>query len=420
MVPVSAILEAQSDVVRVTMSVAIMLLCGFAMTRLTKLLKLPNVTAYIVTGILLGPYCLRVIPQSIVDGMDFLPDVALSFIAFSAGEYFELSTLRKNGKKVVIVTLFESVTAAALILFLTYGILHLDLAFAVVLSALATATAPASTIMTILQTRAKGEFVDILLQVVALDDAVGLIAYSTAIAVAVASISGKTFSAAAVLTPVLYNAVAAMAGILFGGILKRLMTDSRTRDNRLIIAISLLFVYCGACALLDISPLLGCMVIGAVYINRTGDHKLFKQLSRFSPPVLLLFFVRSGLVFDLSLLMRPSAGAGATPLLTVGILYFVIRIAGKYIGAYAGCRIAGTSVKTRNYLGLALIPQAGVAIGLAALGARTLGGGTGKALETIILSSSVLYELIGPGCAKLALSLSGSFRDGGSSQAHGK
>ena len=118
--------------------------------------------------------------------------------------------------------------------------------------------------------------------------------------------------------------------------------------------------------------------------------------------------------------MRPSAGAGATPLLTVGILYFVIRIAGKYIGAYAGCRIAGTSVKTRNYLGLALIPQAGVAIGLAALGARTLGGGTGKALETIILSSSVLYELIGPGCAKLALSLSGSFRDGGSSQAHGK
>ena len=106
MVPVSAILEAQSDVVRVTMSVAIMLLCGFAMTRLTKLLKLPNVTAYIVTGILLGPYCLRVIPQSIVDGMDFLPDVALSFIAFSAGEYFELSTFRKNGKKVVIVTLF--------------------------------------------------------------------------------------------------------------------------------------------------------------------------------------------------------------------------------------------------------------------------------------------------------------------------
>lgn len=141
----------------------------------------------------------------------------------------------------------------------------------------------------------------------------------------------------------------------------------------------------------------------------SDDDKLFKQLNYFSPPILLLFFVRSGLSFDLNALIRPSGAIGGVSLLVIGMLYFIVRIAGKYIGAFVSCLFVKKPKETRNYLGLALIPQAGVAIGLAALGARTLGGETGNALQTIILASSVLYELIGPGCAKLALYLSKSY-----------
>ena len=161
--------------------------------------------------------------------------------------------------------------------------------------------------------------------------------------------------------------------------------------------------------MVDVSPLLGCMAMGMVYINATDDDRMFRQLNYFSPPILLLFFFRSGLSFDLGSLVNNAGSIGTVPLLVVGVIYFLIRILGKYIGAWTGCSFAKKSPKVRNYLGLALIPQAGVAIGLAALGARALGGEMGHALETIILSSSVLYELIGPGSAKLSLYLSGSY-----------
>ena len=187
------------------------------------------------------------------------------------------------------------------------------------------------------------------------------------------------------------------------------MPKKRSTDNRLIVSVALLFAFCGICALVDVSPLLGCMSMGTVYMNLTGDEKLFRQLNYFSPPILLLFFVRSGLSFQLGDLFSASGAVGSVPLLTVGVLYFVVRIAGKYAGAWLGCLAAGSPKEVRNWLGLALIPQAGVAIGLAAMGARTLGGEAGSALETIILASSVLYELVGPGCAKLSLYLSKSY-----------
>ena len=149
--------------------------------------------------------------------------------------------------------------------------------------------------------------------------------------------------------------------------------------------------------------------MGTIYINLSDDDKLFKQLNYFSPPILLLFFVRSGLSFRLDALLNPSAGEDGASLLVIGVAYFLTRIIGKYAGAYLGCLAVHKKKQVRNYLGLALIPQAGVAIGLAALGARTLGGTMGSDLQTIILASSVLYELIGPGCAKLALYLSRSY-----------
>lgn len=146
-----------------------------------------------------------------------------------------------------------------------------------------------------------------------------------------------------------------------------------------------------------------------VYINLTDDERLFKQLNYFNPPILLLFFVRSGVNFNLSALVNSSESIGSVSLLHIGVVYFLVRIIGKYAGAFIGCAIAGKGKLVRNYLGLALIPQAGVAIGLAAMGARTLGGETGNILETVILASSVLYELIGPACAKLSLYLSKSY-----------
>ena len=401
--------ESTGPVASVIISIAVMLFCGFLMTRITKLLRLPNVTAYIVVGILIGPYVFDIIPQKVINGTEFLPDIALSFIAFSTGEFFRLSTLKKNGMKVVIITLLESLVATLFVFIVTYWVLGLDLAFSAVLAALAAATAPASTMMTIRQTRAKGDFVDTLLQVVALDDVVGLLAYSAAISIALASSAGSGSAGfESIIKPIILNLVVLLLGGFFGLLMKWLM-NKRSTDNRLIVSVALLFTFCGICAVMDISPLLGCMSMGMVYINTTDDDKLFKQLNYFSPPILLLFFVRSGMSFRLDTLFSTSAAGLGVPLLAVGLRYFFVRILGKYLGAWLGCRMVKKPPKVRNFLGLALIPQAGVAIGLAALGARTLGGETGQALQTIILSSSVLYELVGPGCAKLALFCSGSY-----------
>ena len=399
-----------NSVATVIISIALMLFLGFSMTRLTKRLRLPNVTAYIVVGILIGPFCLNLIPATVIDGMDFLSDIALAFIAFSTGEFFKLSTLKKNGMKVVIITVLEACLATVVVFIVTYCILGVDLGFSIVLAALASATAPASTVMTIRQTGAHGDFVDTLLQVVALDDVVGLIEYSVAISLALSiSLGSASVGATGILKPIGINLGVLLLGGLFGLFLKLLMPKKRSKDNRLIISVSLIFAFCGICALLDVSPLLGCMSMGTVYINITNDEKLFKQLNYFTPPILLLFFVRSGLSFRLDALVNNSTAVGNTPLLVIGVVYFVVRIVGKYAGAFLGCLITGKPKEVRNYLGLALIPQAGVAIGLAALGARTLGGETGVALETVILSSSVLYELVGPACAKLSLYLSKSY-----------
>ena len=280
----SSLIANASPVAGIIISVALMLFSGFAMTRLTKLARLPNVTGYILAGILIGPYVLNLVPQRIIDGTDFLSDIALAFIAFSTGEFFKLPVLKKSGMKVVWITVFEAVLASVFIFILTYFILRLDLAFSIVLAALASATAPASTMMTIRQTGAKGDFVDTLLQVVALDDVVGLVLYSIAISIALASLSGVSgFSFETLGNPVLLNLLVLLLGSIFGLFMKLLMPQKRSKDNKLIISVALLFAFCGVCALLDLSPLLGCMVMGTVYTNIADDDKLFKQLNYFSP-----------------------------------------------------------------------------------------------------------------------------------------
>lgn len=403
-------LSNTSTITQVIVSVSLIMTVGFLMTRLTKLAKLPNVTGYILAGILIGPYCLNLIPQNIISGMGFISDIALAFIAFSVGEFFKFDSLKKSGFKIIVLTIFEALMASIVVFIVMYFILGLSLPFSIVLAALASATAPASTIMTIRQTKAKGDFVDTLLQVVALDDVVSLIAYSVAISIALASVSGAGgLSFNVVILPILKNLLMLVIGAAMGFLLKLLMQVKHGSDNRLIIVISVLLLFCGISSLFDVSPLLGCMIIGTVYINLTKDEKLFLQVNYFSPPILLMFFVVSGLSFNLSALFSGESILGSIPLWAIGVIYFFMRIIGKYLGAYLGCLTIKKPKEVRNYLGLALIPQAGVAIGLAALGARTLGGEVGSALQTIILASSVLYELVGPVSAKLSLYLSKSY-----------
>lgn len=384
---------------QVVLSLAVMLFAGFLMTRLTKLVRLPNVTGYILAGVLIGPYLLDLIPQDVVQGMDFVTDVALAFIAFGVGKYFRLSRLRQNGRKVLILTVFEALTAAVLIFLVMAFVFRLSIPFSLLLGAIGSATAPASTIMTIRQYKAKGEFVDVLLQIVALDDAVALLAFSVCAAVAQGMESGGEIRFQTVVLPILYNLLALAVGALAGWLLHRLIGENRSSQHRLVLVTGMLLTITGMCTALDVSPLLACMVMGAVYINVSGNKKVFKQVNGFTPPIQLLFFVLSGMRMDLPALK--AAGL-------IGVVYFLVRILGKYAGAWLGAVVGKASLPIRHYMGLALIPQAGVSIGLAVLGQRILPAESGVLLSTIILSSGVLYEMIGPACAKAAIFLSGS------------
>ena len=396
----------------IIIALGVILICGFLMTRLTKLLKLPNVTAYIITGVLIGPSVINVIPQEFIVRTDFLSDIALAFIAFTAGQFFKVSELKKAGWKVIVITLFEAIMAFALVFVVSYLLTH-KAAFSLVLAALASATAPASTMMTIKQTKAKGDYVNTLLEVVALDDVVTLILYSVAISICMALTNGGQVGFMEVGWPIIENIICLVIGFAFGFVLRFLISSKRTTDNRLIIVVAVLLLFCGVCSLFGQSPLLGCMAIGMVYTNTAkNEDKLFAQVNYFIPPIMLLFFVRSGMNFSFTAFTSTSDFA-VVPLVVIAIVYFFIRIAGKYGGAFLGGLVTRAPAKTRNFLGLGLIPQAGVAIGLAAMGARIFesSGMTmeATALTTIILASSILYELIGPGCAKLGLYLSHSY-----------
>ena len=243
-------------------SVSLMLFFGFLMTRITKLMRLPNVTAYILSGILMGPFVFNLIPKGTIEGMSFIGDIALSFIAFGTGEYFKMDILKKNGRKVVIITIMEALASSIVVFMATFYILKLDFGFSLILSALASATAPASTLMTIRQTGAKGDFVDTLLGVVALDDVVGLIAFSLAISIS-SSIAMGVLDFKVLSVPILSNIVVLTVGGAFGFLLKYLLRK-RSTDNRLIVTVAILFGFCGICTILGVSPLLGCMSMGMV------------------------------------------------------------------------------------------------------------------------------------------------------------
>lgn len=382
----------------ILLALCIILVAGFLFTRLTNLFRLPKVTGYIIVGVLIGPWVLKLIPQTLVEHMDFVSDIALACIAFGVGKYFKLGEMGKTGKGILLITVMEALTAGVFVTAVTYLLFRTTFDFALLLGAVSTATAPASTIMTIKQYHAKGEFVRVLLQVVALDDAVCLLAFSCASAIAAADFGGG-ISAGQLILPVIYNICALLLGAGCAAVLSRIITPSRSKDSRLILLLAGLLGISGLCSLVNVSPLLACMLFGAVYANlRKEDKRIFKQLDNFTPPVMALFFIESGMKLDVSSLK--TAGL-------IGVVYFLVRIVGKYAGSFISCRMAHMDKNICRYLGLGLIPQAGVSIGLAALGQRILPPAMGNQLLTIILSSSVLYEMIGPACAKFAIFRSG-------------
>lgn len=397
--PISQWYSGFGEVPSVLIGLAIMLFVGFLVTRITKLLKLPNVTAYILAGIILGPWALGAVSIDVISHMDFISDIALSFIAFGVGRYFSISTLKATGKKVFLITILESVLAGVLVTLVIYfSFPSKGLTFALLLGAIATATAPASTMMTIRQYKASGNFVNILLEVVSLDDAVCLMCYTLAITI-INTTQGGTSNVLDIVMPIVWNVVFILLGLVFGWIHSKLMSPSRSTDNRLILTLAMLLILDGCCAVVGISPLMSCMVFGATYVNIKKDQELYTQMDGFAPPIMCIFFVLSGMKMDFG----SFAIVGV-----IGVIYFFVRIIGKYAGAYIGCALSHEDKKVTNYLGLALIPQAGVAIGLAVLGQRMLPSEIGQEFYAIIICSSVLYEMIGPAMAKLALVKSGA------------
>lgn len=385
-----------NDTTTILISLAIIMFAGFLMTRITKLLRLPNVTGYILAGILIGPSVFGLVSKDFISDMSFLSDIALAFIAFDVGKFFKKEMLANTSYKVLIITLFEALLTGVLVVFAMRLMFKLSWNFSFLLGAIATGISPASIMMTINQYRARGEFVNTLLQVITINNVICLFVFSVITSIITAN-SGS-LNIFTVLLPILYNIIVIIIGFLFGLLLGNLL-NKRSKDNRLIIAVAMLLGLAGVCTIFDISPLLSCMVFGATYINFKKDNELYRQLNNFTPPIMSLFFVLSGMSLNLSALS--TAGL-------IGISFFLLRFLGIYFGAFLGSLTVRKDKKTRQYLGLALLPQAGVAIGLAFLGARLLPESMGNSFLTIVLSSSVLFELIGPACAKMSLFYSGS------------
>jgi Kef-type K+ transport system membrane component KefB len=374
--------------------VALLLISGILLGRLTKLIKLPNVTGYLIAGLLLGPSVLHIISIDMVNNMNIISDIALGFIAFSIGSEFNLKYFKKVGIAPILIATAESFGAIVLVTG-TLILLGFDVKLSIMLGAIAAATAPAQTIAVINQYKAKGSLTSMLISVVAIDDATALIGFGFATTIVKMMNSSENFNLLlSILTPLYEIVISLILGAAISILMKLMFRWFRKPSNRICIIISFILFTYWASAALGGSPLLACMSLGGVLVNIFSDmDSVVSVTEAFNPPILMLFFVVSGAGFQISALQ----GIGV-----IGIIYVVVRVAGKWLGAWFGGKLSKQEKKICRYLGPALMPQAGVALGLVAA-AGQLVPDYAPQIRVIILCSTFIYSIIGPITAKTAL-----------------
>ena len=386
----------------VLMYLAILLIAGLLFGRLAKFVKLPNVTGYLVAGLVIGPCVLRLLPETIVDDFSLISEMALAFIAFTVGLTFKRSYFKRVGFTPVVIAVFEALVAV----FLVQGALvafGFDVEFALVLGAIAAATAPAATILVIKQYKARGPVTETLMSVVALDDAVALIAFGFSVPLA-RTISGAAGAniALSLLDPFWEIALALLLGAACGLGMLVPMRFFKKPGNRQAILIAFIFLASGLATLLDVSALMSCMALGAVFCNVSGESDEMADLAdSMTPPLFMMFFVVSGAGLDVSVI--PQIGL-------VGIIYVVVRVLGKMLGAYLGAKLMKAPKAVCRYIGPTLIPQAGVAIGLTLVAQQVLPADQADTIRAVILCGTLIYEIIGPAVTKLSLTKAGEIQ----------
>lgn len=408
---------------------AIAVIGGLLMSRLTKLLNLPAVTAYLVAGLLLGPYCLGALGISgigfqtmeQVEAQRILTQTVLGFIAFSMGNEFRLSQLKNMGGKAIFIGAVQAVVTTLVVDAALIG-LHLlfpavlSLPSAIVLGAIASATAPAATLMVVRQYKADGPLTRLLMLVVAIDDAVGLLLFSVSFGIATALETGAVSITGVVIEPIVEIVLSLGLGAVMGILLDRVEYLFHSRSKRMTISVAFVLLTVGLSMLsftvagihCGFSLLLVCMMTGTMFCNVCDtSEELMERVERWTVPLNVLFFVISGAELDLQVLMNPVT-------LLVGVIYIAARSIGKYFGAYGSCKAVKCAEKITKHLGITLLPQAGVALGMA-LTATALHDGA--LVRNVILFSVLVYELVGPALTKRSLLLAGEIRPEGKTSA---
>ncbi len=397
-------------------SLSIALFAGLMLSRVAKLVKLPAVTAYLIAGILVGPFCLGAFgveglgfTKSNVELYGIISDVALGFIAFSIGNEFRLSQLKNIGKQATVIGVLQAVITTLLVdavLITLHFIIpdKLSLSAAIVLGAVASATAPAATLMVVRQYKAKGPLTDTLLPVVAIDDAVGLILFAVSFGIAKALISGTVSIVSILVEPIIEVVFSLGLGALMGYLFTFFERFFHSRSKRLAMSVAFVFLTVAISMLkfdiggvhVGFSSLLTCMMLGTIFCNICDfSAELMDRLDRWTAPIFILFFVLSGAEFDLSIL-------GDLMIVLIGVVYIVFRCIGKYSGAFVSAKMVKSPDTVRKYLGVTLFPQAGVALGMAIKAGQGLGE-VGVVIANITLFSVLIYELVGPFLTKVAL-----------------
>ncbi len=405
------------------LSVSVALLAGLLMTRLFKPLKLPSVTAYLIAGVLVGPYCLGALgwnglgfaTHEAVEGLGMIADVALGFIAFSIGNEFRLNELKKTGKQALVIGIVQALVAAllvdgALIVIHLVAPDKLTVPQAITLGAIATAPAPAATLMVVRQYKAKGPLTKLLLPIVALDDAVGLVVFAVSFGIAKTMVSGSLDLASILLNPLVEIVCSLLLGAVMGWVLTQLEKLFNSNTNRLNMTIALVFLT-ASLSMLDFhigpvhvhfSSLLVCMMLGTIFCNICPlSEDLMAAADKWTSPLFALFFVISGAELELSVF---------TDLAIVGIgaVYIIFRSMGKYFGAMGSAMATKCSPAICKYLGITLLPQAGVALGMCTTAMQL--GDEGRLIRNITLFAVLIYELVGPLLTRQALQSAGEIK----------